>query len=98
MAIEVDRKIQEVWEKGQIVENIDAMKWRRKDACGAWINRNLYGDHDSLYGWEIDHIDPDGSDDINNLQPLQWENNVVKSDGSLKCIVIAVGQVNIRVE
>ena len=50
------------------------------------------------HGWEIDHIDPDGSDDIDNLQPLQWENNVDKSDGSLKCNVTANGTKNVKSE
>ena len=29
----------------------------RKDACGAWIIRDKYGDSDSIYGWQIDHIE-----------------------------------------
>ena len=35
------------------------------------------------YGWKIDHIKPvakGGTDDLNNLQPLQWANNRHKSD------------------
>lgn len=79
--------IQAVWNKGQVVSNYDPSKYR-KDRCGALIIRSEHGDRDSKNGWEIDHIDPDGSDNLDNLQPLQWENNVAKSDsGSLKCVV-----------
>ncbi|NQV00434.1 MAG: HNH endonuclease [Parcubacteria group bacterium] len=75
---------QKVWEKGKIASNNDPSIWR-KDACGAWIKRAEYGNRDSKYGWEIDHISADGSDNLSNLQPLQWENNLDKSDGKLKC-------------
>ncbi len=98
MANRIEIEIEEVWQKGKLVKNIDPLHCRRKDACGAWISRNLYGDRDSLYGWEISKIDPAKSEDISNLQPLQWENTVDKSDGSLKCIVTGVGQTNIRLE
>ncbi len=45
-------------------------------------------------GWEIDHIKPvseSGTDDLSNLQPLQWENNRLKGDNwpTWKCAKIA---------
>ncbi|MFN7825163.1 MAG: HNH endonuclease signature motif containing protein [Pseudobdellovibrionaceae bacterium] len=44
-----------------------------------------YGNTESDFGWEIDHINPvsnRGGDDISNLQPLQWKNNRQKSDST----------------
>lgn len=84
---------EKVWNKGKVVPGIDANKWR-KDECGAWISFSNYGDRSSDYGWEIDHINPNGTDDLYNLRPLQWENNVDKSDGRLKCNVISDGNKN----
>lgn len=88
-----DENIQAVWNKGAIPVPQEAANWR-KDTCGAWIARNQYGNRNSDYGWEIDHINPNGGDAISNLQPLQWENNVAKSDGRQKCVVVAAGNVN----
>ena len=87
--------IQAVWEKGKTVSNNNPTEWR-KDECGAWIARNHYGNRSSQYGWEIDHISPGGSDAVGNLRPLQWENNVNKSDGRLKCNVTSSGTKNIK--
>ena len=85
-----DQTIQQVWNKGIIVPGNDPNQ-RRKDVCGAWILQNMYGDRSSKNnnGWEIDHINPNGSDDISNLRPLQWYNNASRQDGPLTCPVKA---------
>lgn len=89
-----EETIQKVWEKAKITSG-DPNIWR-KDECSAWINRAKYGDRDSKYGWEIDHISPNGSDSLSNLRPLHWKNNVDKSDGRLKCNVVADGTNNVE--
>lgn len=58
------------------------------------MRRNEYGDRKSLYGWEVDHIDPDGPNTLSNYRPLQWENNVVTSDRRLTCPVRANRETN----
>jgi len=71
-----------VWKKGKITTGYDADTYR-KDTCGAWMKRTDYGNTSSKYGWEIDHIKPvaeGGTDDLDNLQPLYWENNRHKGD------------------
>jgi len=68
-------KVQQVWEKGTILSGIDPNIWR-KDACGAWINRaahNSKRENPVDNEWEIDHINPNGGDDLSNLRPLQWK-------------------------
>lgn len=80
-----------VWAKGKIVSNNDPAKYR-KDVCGAWIAYDDYG-KTTTYGWEIDHIKAvanSGTDDLTNLQPLQWENNRSKSDNTTwECAIVA---------
>lgn len=54
----------------------------KKDVCGTWIQRSAHGTT-GTYGWEVDHIKPvakGGTDDLNNLQALQWETNRKKGD------------------
>ncbi len=71
-----------IWSKATIVPKHDQNEIR-KDRCGAWIKFTDYGNVDSDYGWEIDHVKPvarGGTDDLKNLQPLHWRNNRGKGD------------------
>lgn len=71
-----------VWAKARAVPGKDASVIRL-DTCGAWIKWADYGNTDSQWGWEIDHIYPQsrgGSDQLENLQALQWKNNRAKGD------------------
>ncbi len=90
-----EHDIQAVWRKGRQDPHNSPDEFR-KDACGAWIAGNEYGNRESHYGWEIDHIDPDGGNGLSNLRPLQWQNNVSKQDGPLTCPVTASGTSNVR--
>lgn len=79
--------VDEVWRKAR-----QTSPGYAKDACGATISRHAYGKLGS-HGWEVDHIVPvarGGTDDLSNLQPLQWENNQSKGDQSASfayCVV-----------
>lgn len=77
-----DELIQTIWEKGLVQEGFDP-NVARKDACGAWILRNQYGNTDSNFGWEIDHVYPralGGTTVEENLRSMQWQNNRSKGD------------------
>lgn len=90
--------IQRVWEKGTVVPGYVSARWR-KDQCGAWMDFKEYGNRDSEYGWEIDHITPvsrGGQTILSNLRPLQWKNNAARQDGRLSCAVTSVGVHNIE--
>lgn len=85
--------IQKVWEKGTIILGQDPKLWRQ-DKCKAWIGRKFYGDRESEYGWEIDHITPTsngGTDILSNLRPLQWDNNASRQAGRLSCKITSSG-------
>ena len=88
MAKFTEEQINEIWNKGLQDPKFDS-NLVRKDACGAWMLRSRYNDRNSPFGWEIDHIYPEGKlkelnvtdtliNDIINLRPLIWNKNVSK--------------------
>jgi 5-methylcytosine-specific restriction endonuclease McrA len=88
-----NEKVNKVWEKATIIPGVNP-KVKRKDKCGATIAKSAYGDHNSNFGWDVDHIKPvskGGTDALSNLQPLHWKNNARKGDGpdrpSQYCVV-----------
>ncbi len=79
------KQIEQVWGKGILIPHFSPESWRL-DKCGVIIKFDEFGNENSEYGWEIDHIisvSNEGNDNIENLQPLNWINNVVK-DHKLK--------------
>ena len=103
-----EEQIQNAWNRASAVDGYDKSRFR-KDACGAWIIRDKYGDKDSLYGWEIDHIVPQSLleekgvsrkdiDNPLNLRALQHENNASKGDDypSYTAVVTSEGAENIQ--
>ena len=71
-----------IWDKALKIKGLPP-QLVRKDVCGALIVRNRYGDRNSIFGWEVDHIYPvfkGGKDDMVNLRPMQWENNQKKGN------------------
>ncbi len=94
-----DDTVQQIWEKAKVVEKYNPNLWR-KDFAGAWIRRDYYGIRNK-YGWEIDHKRPaaaGGSNRIENLCPLHWQNNVAKGDAypSFQTCLTSEGNVNIE--
>lgn len=86
----IDDQIKEaIWRKMSTPLGKDSAKFKL-DACGALIEWDRYGDRQSDYGWEVDHVVPksllqelgvpeDEYDDEDNLRPMHWKNNDSKS-------------------
>ena len=67
--------IEAVWNKATPSREHPPMKI---DAYGAHIWREGYGNTTSKFGWGIGRRIPlgkGGGDELENLEPLQWENN-----------------------
>lgn len=78
-----DAKIKlQVWSKGFIITGYPPTLYLR-DRFGTAMYFYDYGNRNSVYGWEIDYIipvDKNGTDDVANLEPLNWKNNTTKSN------------------
>lgn len=79
--------LNEIWEKGKIVEGQDPDEFR-KDICGAWMGKRFFGKHNSQYGWEAD----------NNEGPMQWQNWEARKEGKQFCVVISSRIRNVLIE
>lgn len=80
--------VQGVWEKGRATNDKDSSEWR-KDECGAWINRDLYGNRVAEFGWKIENVAPGKPQKIENLHPYQHENAFDQATGQPRCRVTA---------
>jgi hypothetical protein len=72
--------IANVWAKA--TNNHDRIELEAFDSSGKLMLWDEYGNRNSEYGWEIDHILPrekGGKTSIENLQPLNWRTNEEKS-------------------
>lgn len=91
-----EESINRIWLKGLKVEGYDSDLYRQ-DYSGAWISRQAYGDHDSILGWEIDHVYPKskgGTDEEINLRPINWQNNQSKGDSYPEYIAVVTSEDN----
>lgn len=69
-----DETIEAVWNKAPVSREHPPL---RLDPYGALIWKEGYGNTSSKLGWGIRHLKPSakgGGDDLDNLQPVQWEN------------------------
>lgn len=75
-----DNIIDQLWNLVAVKRNGVASSFWGKDLAGAWIRKDQFDKH-SQYGWVIDHVKPKtlgGTDELDNLQPLHWRNNMEK--------------------
>ncbi len=96
-----EQKIQQVWEKGIIVEGYDPAMYR-KDVCGAWIKFTEFG-RDTEWGWSIDHVFPiskGGNNNLINLRPMHYKNNISKGDNhpEYKAVITSESNKNVTKE
>jgi len=74
---------QAVWNKA---DNFNGGNEYKYDQCGALVRYDDYGNENSNYGWEIDHINPKsegGKDIISNFRVLHCKNNASRQAGRL---------------
>lgn len=80
--------IQAVWEKARGKPDRDTSVWRQ-DECGAWLQRDQYGNERSEFGWKIENVVPGSADEPGNLQPFHCSNSFDIANGRPHCRVTA---------
>lgn len=98
MTLSEEEKKRYAWQYTVIVDGYDPNMYR-KDACGAWIRWDMYGQQDNIFGWQVDHIYPvskGGDDHPENLRALQHQNNASKGDDypSYEAAITSKGNTN----
>jgi hypothetical protein len=83
-----EQVIQQVWEKARANGEMNAELWR-EDECGAWINRQQYGNANSDFGWKIVDFALGGPDTPENLRPFHHRNAYDLANQQAKCRVTA---------
>lgn len=94
--------IELAWAKGRKIEGYDSDLFR-KDACGAWMRKDLYGEIHNMYGWGIDYIFPKvmgGTLVADNIRALNYHNIISKGRDypSYKAVYTSEGVQNIETE
>ena len=78
------------WNTACAVPNHDPSV-ERWDPCGAWIRYADFENHNSDYGWDIDHVFPVAKlryhkvprmlwNHTLNIRAIHWKNNLLKSN------------------
>lgn len=81
--------VNDVWEEASLVEGNDPALWR-KDAQGAWINRQDYGRRNSQFGWEIRETRG------GRLEAVQWQNCLDQAASATQSRITSEGLRNRR--
>lgn len=79
--------IQQVWEQGRAISDLDSTVWRQ-DQCGAWMMRDKYEYAHSDYGWKIRSISP-GDSGVEDRRPFQYQNEINGANGQVQCKITA---------
>ena len=94
--------IEKAWEKARVVDGFDPNIFRQ-DACGAWIQKEMFSQSGSMFGWGVDLIFPlsmGGSPIEDNIRALNYRNLVRKGNDypSYKAVYTADGLENKETE
>ena len=102
--------INQLWGEATTIPQRDPEVWRM-DPCGAIIKKEDYGDRESEYGWEIDHVvsksflldkgaDEDEIGQEDNLRAMHWANNESKGTDYPEYLAVrsSDGEKNIKIE